>query len=313
MYRSPHHRYGTLTWGLALLFATVGCISPAVHKNVPAFANAVTLATENTKSAFDAVEQTYENVQAERIVVNYDTQGFNPKMVNRFLDPEDLEVRLTLLDALQRYASTLADVSGDEKLDLFDDKTRALGSSLQSLTGKAAFQKLVSSSARDANIAATAVNALGRWFIERKRQQRLPQLIEEMQDPVKSTAELLEADIGSAPDERGRGGHGLRDQLWNEYTQALLQQVAFIDHNKDHFDPASKAAEIRKLPALVRQRSLADQTLKQTQAALTELVDAHGALLRATKAKTDVHTEFSALLSEAQRLQSFYDSLQKKD
>ena len=313
MYRSSYHRRGTLAWVLALLLATGGCISPAVHKNVPAFANAVTLATENTKSAFDAVEQTYENVQAERIVVNYDTQGFNPKMVNRFLDPADLEVRLTLLDALQRYASTLADVSGDEKLDVFDDKTRALGSSLQSLTGKAAFQKLVSSSAQDANVAATAVNALGRWFIERKRQQHLPQLIEEMQDPVKSTAELLEGDIGSAPNEQGQGGHGLRDQLWNEYTQALLQQVAFIDHNKDHLDPASKAAEVRKLPVLIRQRSLADQTLKQTQATLSELVDAHGALLRATKAKTDVQAEFSALISEAQRIKSFYDSLQKKD
>jgi len=284
-----------------------------VHKNVPAFANAVTLATENTKSAFDAVEQTYENVQAGRIVINYDTQGFHPKMVNRFLNPEDLQVRLTLLDALQRYASTLADVSGDENLDLFDDKTRALGSSLQSLTAKPAFGKLISSPARDANVAATAVNALGRWFIERKRQKHLPQLIDEMQGPVKRIAEILEADIGSAPDERGQGGNGLRDQLWNEYTQALLQQVAFIDHNKDHLDPASKAAEISKLPALVRQRSLADQTLKQTQATLSELVDAHAALLRATKAKTDVSTEFSVLLSEAQRIKSFYNSLQKKD
>ena len=313
MYKSSYRRCGTLAWVLALLLAAAGCISPAVHKNVPAFASAVTLATENTKSAFETVEQTYEDIQAERIVVNYDMLGFHPKMVNRFLDLEDLQVRLTLLDALRRYASALADVSGDEKLDQFDDKTRALGSSLQSLTAKPAFQKFIASSARDANIAATAVNALGRWFIERKRQKRLPQLIDEMQDPVQRIAELLEADIGSAPDERGQGGHGLRDQLWNEHTQALLQQMAFIDHNKDRLDPASKAIEIRKLPAIVRQRSLADQTFKQTQATLSELVDAHAALLRATKAKADVSTEFSVLLSEAQRIKSFYNSLQKKD
>lgn len=90
MYRSSYRRCGTLACVLALVLAAAGCISQAVHKNVPAFANAVTLATENTKSAFETVERTYEDVQAERIVVNYDTLGFDPKMVNRFLDPEDL-------------------------------------------------------------------------------------------------------------------------------------------------------------------------------------------------------------------------------
>ncbi|HYL16257.1 MAG TPA: hypothetical protein VEV41_24705 [Terriglobales bacterium] len=305
-------RYSGLGWILCALAFAVGCLSPAVHKNVPAFASAVTLATENTKSAFDVVEQEYENVQAERIVVNYDREGFNPNMVKQFLGPEDLEVRLALLDALQHYASTLAEVSGDKQLDQFDDKTRALGSSLQSLTKTAAFQRLVTSSAMEVNIAATAINALGQWFIERKRQQQLPRLISDMQEPVRRTAELLQADIGSAPDDHGHGGHGLREQLWNEYTQAALQQVAFIDHNKDHMDPASKAEAIKKLPQLVRQRALADQTLKQTQVTLSKLVEAHSALLRAVQSKTDIQAEFSALIGEGQRIKSFYDSLQKK-
>src|SRR5205809_2907479 len=295
MHTHSRTRYSALAWAFCILAFAVGCISPAIHKNVPAFANAVTLATENTKSAFDVVEQQYENVQAERIVVNYDKQGFNPNMVKRFLDPEDLEVRLALLDALQQYASTLSDVSGDKQLDQFDDKTRALGSSLQALTGTAAFQKLVTSSAMGANVATAAVNALGRWFIERKRQQKLPQLIGEMQEPVRKTAELLQADIGSAPDENGHGGHGLRDQLWNEYTEAMMQQAAFVDQNNARMDPASKAEAIKNLPQLVRQRSLADQALKQTQATLSKLVDAHSALLRAVNSQTDVKAEFSAL------------------
>jgi hypothetical protein len=301
-----------LLWLLPLISLSSACISPAVHKNVPAFANAVTLATENTKSAFDAVEQQYEAVQAERIVVNYDKQGFNPNMVKQFLTLEDLEVRLALLDALQRYASTLSDVSGDKQLEEFDDKTRAFGSGLQAMTGTAAFKKLVSSSTTDANIATTAVNALGRWFIERKRQQRLPELIGEMQGPVKTTADLLQADIGSAPDEFGHGGRGLRDQLWNGYTEAMMQQVAFIDQNKDRMDAASKAESIEKLPQLVRQRSLADQALKQTESTLSKLVDAHSALFRAVKSKGDIQAECSALISEGQRIKAFYDSLQKK-
>jgi hypothetical protein len=222
-------------------------------------------------------------------------------------------VRLTLLNGLQEYASTLADVSSDQKLGQFDDQTRSLGTSLQALTGTPAFQKLAVSSMTEVNIAVTAVNALGHWFIERKRQKRLPQIIEEMQEPVRRTSELLQADIGNAPDEQGRGGHGLRDQLWNEYTEAMVQQVAFIDQNKGHMDPISKSTEIRKLPSLVRQRSLADQTLRQTQSTLAKLVEAHAELLRAASSKADIHAEFTALISEAQRIKGFYDSLQKKD
>lgn len=134
----------------------------------------------------------------------------------------------------------------------------------------------------------------------------------EMQEPVRTTAELLQADIGAAPDESGHGGRGLRDQLWNEYTEAMVQQVAFIDQNKDRMDPASKAEAIEKLPQLVRRRSLTDQALKETQTTLSKLIDAHSALLRAVKSKGDVQAECSALISEGQRIKSFYDSLQKK-
>src|SRR5205814_10266885 len=98
----------------------------------------------------------------------------------------------------------------------------------------------------------TAVNGLGRWFIERKRQQQLPRLISDMQDPVRRTAELLQSDIGRAPDDHGHGSHGLREQLWLQYTELTIQQMAFIDHNKEHMDPVTKAEAIKRLPQLIR-------------------------------------------------------------
>jgi hypothetical protein len=295
---------------LILVVASIGCISPAVHKQVPAFANAVTLATENTKSAFDVVEEEYETAQTARIVVDYDKKGFNPDMVRPFLLPEDLQVRLALLNALQEYASKLSEVSSDKQLNEFDDKTRAFGKSLEDLSKTEAFSRFTKN---DANIAGAAVNALGRWFIESKRQKQLPKIIAEMQDPVKKTAELLEADIGKAPDQAGHGGSGLRDQLWNTYDNAILQQDAFIKKYEDHMDPLTRAGAIRELPRLVRQRNLADKTLEQTQSTLAKLVDAHSALLKAVVSKGDIQSELSALISEGQRIKSFYDSLQKKD
>ena len=92
----------------------------------------------------------------------------------------------------------------------------------------------------------------------------------------------------------------------------MVQRAAFIDQNKASMDPAYKAEAIKTLPQLVRQRSLTDQALKQTQSTLSKLVDAHSALLRAVTSKADVQAEFSALIAEGQRIKSFYDSLQKK-
>jgi hypothetical protein len=77
-------------------------------------------------------------------------------------------------------------------------------------------------------------------------------------------------------------------------------------------DPAAKAQAIEQLPQLLKRRSLADQTLKETQATLSKLVDTHAALLRAVKSKGDIQAECSALISEGQRIKTFYDSLQKK-
>jgi hypothetical protein len=282
-----------------------------VHKNVPQFAAAVTLATENSKEAFQVVDQKYVDVEALRLVVDYDKTGFDPRKVHHLLSPEDLQVRLDLLDALQQYASTLADVSGDAKLQEFDSQTKALGTSLQKLTSDPSFQKLVSSTKTDMSIATTAVNALGRWFIEKKRQKELPGLIEQMQGPVKATSDLLRADIGSRPGEDGKGGNGLRAQLWNEYMQGMIEQSAFIDHNKDRLDPGAKSIEIRKLYQLVDERNRADNALRQTAESMSKLVTAHQEILRAVQGKTDLHADISALISEGQRIKTFYESLSK--
>jgi methyl-accepting chemotaxis protein len=293
------------------LIGPAGCIAPRVHNNVPQFADAVTLATENSKGAFQVVDQKYMEVEADALVVNYEQTGFDPRKVKHLLTPDELQIRISLLNALQQYAKTLSEVSSDSKLQEFDDQTKAFGKNLQGLASTDAFKKLLQNSRTPVDIATTAIDALGRWFIERKRKRELPQLIEAMQDPVKRTAELLEADIGNRPDDHGNGGNGLRAQLWNEYMQAMIQQSAFIDHNKDRLDPVAKAREIRKLPELVDERAKADDALRQTSDSMAKLVQAHNELLRAVQTKADLHADISALISEGERIKTFYESLQK--
>jgi hypothetical protein len=294
-----------------LMTALIGCISPAVHKTVPQFANAVTLATENSKAAFEIVDQKYVEVNTAKLVVDYDTSGFNPKNVHHLLPEQELQVRLEMLNALQEYASTLSDVSSDSKLQEFDETTKAFGTELQKMTSSDEFKKLTTNAHFDPNIAATAVNGLGTWFIERKRQKELPHLISDMQGTVKNVAELLQQDIGEKPDQRGEGGKGLRAELWNAYIGAMREQVAFIDHNSPWHDPIAKAQEIRKLVQMADEREKADNLLRQTTESLSGLVSAHRELLKAVQTKQDLHADLSALIAEGQRIKSFYDALQK--
>jgi hypothetical protein len=99
--------------------------------------------------------------------------------------------------------------------------------------------------------------------------------------------------------------------MWNQYTEGMIQQPAFIDHNKDRMDPEVKAQEIRKLLQLVAERARADDALKQTAQSMSQLVDAHAEILRAVQGKTDLHADISALIAEGQRIKAFYESLQK--
>jgi transketolase len=97
----------------------------------------------------------------------------------------------------------------------------------------------------------------------------------------------------------------------DEYMQAMIQQSAFIDHNKGQLDPLAKAKEIRKLPQLVDERDKADDALRQTAESMAKLVQAHAEVMRAVKTKVDLHADISALVSEGQGIKTFYESLQK--
>ena len=304
-----NRRLGLAVIALVLL-AHVGCAMRAAHEQVPAFAQAVSLTAGNVQAAFDAVEGEYANAEADRLVVNYDKAGFNPSEVKSFLPPEDLQIRMALLKGLSEYANSLAEISSDKKLTEFDNAAKQFGNSLQALSGSAASKLLPKSSDADRNIATAAIDALGRWFIERKRQKELPKLVAQMQGPIEKICDLLSADIGNAPDPSGKGGSGLRDQLWREYDQRMMDKSAFIDHNKGSMDAMTRAAEIRKLPALVRQQLLADKTLAQTQSGLKKIAATHAQLTKALTDKASFTAQASELVSEGQRIKEFYVSLE---
>ncbi len=285
-----------------------GCAGSHIHSSVPAFAQAVTLTASNTESAFETIERKYEDVQALSLVVDWGQKPFRPTDIRNLLEPEDLQVRLKLLQSLQQYATHLESVSGPGPVSDVDSASKSLGTSLAALSQSDPLKKMASGTSVAPNAAAAAVDALGRWLVERKRDKALPGIINEMQQPIQTISTLLTEDIGTRDTVTDRGT-GLRKQLWMEYQQAIMNQDLFIEHNAERFTPEEKLLEIEKLPAMVREQRLADLTMVQTQSTLLQLVKANDELLKSATTKQDLRANVNDLLVQAGQIRDFYQSL----
>src|SRR5439155_26278876 len=84
-----------------------------------------------------------------------------------------------------------------------------------------------------------------------------------------------------------------------QYAKTLSQVSS--DSKLQEFDDQTKVDE----------RAKGDDALRQTSESMGKLVQAHNELLRAVQTKAGLHADISALISEGQRIKTFYESLQK--
>ena len=136
-------------------------------------------------------------------------------------------------------------------------------------------------------------------------------------DPnIQTLCSFLSEDIGTL-DPKSLEGSGLRQVLWIQYNRIIDAQNQFILHNQcgpkdvpsNCFGPEVRLTEIQKLPALVKQRNSADQTLQQVTMTLKQLAQANTELAKAAQTKQDMTADIGDLLAESQRLYTYYNSL----
>ena len=314
-----------LAWGVVALHLIVtvvlsGCVKQ-VRSTVPAFAQAAELTSTNVQSALQTVETNYYATNAFTYSVNYDGNWNPSKIPTSWLTPEAMNVRVEILEGLKKYASELSGLTGSNDVDQLNKASTAVGQSLKGLVGTPQFQKMSAAKSLPDNfssLAAAAVDALGNWLIELKLQQNLPSEIEKMDPNIQKICTLLEADIGAVDMniQNSIEGSGVRQVVWISYNQRIITQNQYILHNQCTSERTTnclsgndRLAEIQKLPALVQQQRTTDQTLKQVQATVKQLAAAHTELLKAVQSKQTLTADLGNLLAEAQRLNTYYQTL----
>jgi hypothetical protein len=296
---------------LLMCIALCGCLSSPLAKRSASFGNAASLVIRDSSTAYDAVERTTYNANVSSLVLDFDDSGFDRNKIKPFLSPNDLEARQVVLRGLQSYSEDLAQVAGDQAFAPLDAQAKALSQQIVTLTSNGELKKFAPNVSEDeAKGLATAADTLAKVLIERKRKRELPKIIAKMQPVLERLCNLLDQDLGAKPT-NGKGGHGLRDQLWNEYDTLIDNQTDYIQNNKDRLSPAEKTAEIAKLPKLVAQQQSADASLASTQQALRDLVETHRALLLPQQDAT-FRTRLNVLIQDGQQIGQFYGSLASK-
>jgi len=290
----------------ALMAAIAGCASPDAAKQIKNFSDAVTVTANNTTQAFKLVEDNHFKEEVSVTVLNYDIKtGYNPDAIKPFMDTNALQVRLDVLNGLKSYAANLSVLMGNSSLTNFDQDTTKLGQALTNVDQalvKASFFNKAPATTQELQIFTVAVNTLGHWLITWKQQKEAEKNIALMQQPVADICQLLQRDFEI-----------LRQQLANDYDDTLRNNNQYILNNLSQFDknPGEKRTEIQEMAALTQEMRNADTTFASMESATVKLAAAHKALGEAfSNNTTNINTLINELITESQRINTYYNSLQ---
>lgn len=293
-----------------LIVGLAGCDTHQYGGPAADFAAATNLVVQQSKSAFQLVNDTYQREQVASLVASGDPNQFNPEKIQPFIATADLKIRFKLLEALQAYATGLNDLTA-KPLASADTEATALAASIQSLAKNERLQHSLRESknvtAEEINGVAAGLDAIARFLINHKIDRQLPSILKAAEPKIEAIATVLAKEIGDIPGSEQPGG--LRDKLWRSYDSLLRDQLKLARQDQNLAD---RRQDLAKLPDLVGQQRSADEALAATQASLIKLVAAHKALLQVASNPTGFQAAIMEVLAEAKDIQMFYDKLPAK-
>lgn len=308
---------------LISIFITSACIPESAVKKITAFSTGMENTMTNTEKVFELIEELHLRRKREILANEYST---DPSAMRRFssapfFSEEAFDQRMLVINGLKIYAANLKEVVGNEQLEEFDDSTKALGERLKALNTDVVSRNIFRESSLDAtkiSIFVTAVNTIGRWFIDYKREKVTRQAIREMNTAVNDACVLLAEDIGIKPNNDDGslkpGVIGLREKVWRNYSDILRERDRYFQANGGSLGFSDKRKETYEIADILQERQDADDTLVAIKDALLAIPVAHRALEKAfDKEDSSLMFRISQVFEEAERIKKFYENLKKED
>lgn len=294
---------------ITLALGLVSCDPPFYTSAITNFGTATTSVVQQTKSAYQLVNETVMQQKidelADKDIVGDPAEGLAPQ-----ISDENLKIRQDLLDALQGYATALGNLGGKTPAAV-DDQTTKLAASLSGLATNDRLQhsfretKLVTK--EELNIAATGVDFIGKFLINRIITKSLPATVAKAAPSINKIATLLADEIGSPPSDHDGG---LREVVANAFDKQLMVQDRTITADPIH--SAKRREDLAVYGTILKNKRNSDTALSATREALLKIGPAHDALLRASTAPAT----FSSIIAQVQALakdaQDFYGKLSTK-
>jgi hypothetical protein len=291
-----------LTAAAVLIFSGCASMDQNAAKKIGAFSAATDLATQNTSAAFESLDHEHFNLTIARDVAEGGWEKLDAKSIAPFLKPEDLQARILVLQGLQAYAEKLSAIMGNAQMDELDKATQDLSASLKNVDDEFVKSKFLAAaplSSSELRIASTAINAIGHWIIEVKRERGVKASIKEMNPYVTNIVALLARDF-----------EVLRRNQAKTYDEAVMAQKVFVQKNIATLDPITKRNEIKAIADLIIEANNADHTMALMQKSIMQLGETHAQLATAfDKSSVKLDKLLVDLAAEGKRVKKFYDSV----
>jgi len=302
-------RIFALAAALAVSLFAAGCAHLAVGKRPAAFASTATLVVDNSTSAYRAAIDLHDQEQVSAGVLAVEEgKPWDYGQLTPLISPEGLKTRVQILDALKCYAASLSSVASGVDSPALTAAAKSTASDLKTLgsdinTDAKGGKTGLALSTETANVAGTALLAIGDYLSAKKINAALPAITAQMDPQIAILSQVLTSDLDI-----------LRRQSKKDYDDLERQQWVFIQLNKAKLSPTELRDEVQKLATYRKSAETTDATLAGLQTSIGKLAIAHHELEVAAQAGNaeTLSEKMAGLEAAGSKLGVFYENLDEK-
>ena len=283
----------------------LGCVS-ATTKNMAAnFGSTAKTLTNEIETNLTKVRISESNLIISNALLDKDLKESNG-LESPAIKPESIELRLTLLREITKYADALLIMSSDEEEIRIDKASRDLYGALGALNETIVKQGKTGLGEKDLQLVATATDIVGQLFFEWARLNALKESVNLANPVITEAVNLLKQEVT----DKGSWSKSLELSL---STNAInLYNVAQHDIN----DISERRGMLIEARQLNDQSQSVQSTFLQLNSSLEDLKNSHTALAAALNDDSDINVtkaleNLSKLEQELDHIHAFQASLVK--